>query len=246
MEMGHAVRLGDLRHRLRLSAAALRGRGLWGPQGPHGGGRQAARLCVEPGDLLHLLDLFRRSGPGGATRAGVHRHLYRPDPDVHARPAGHPPDHRARQGRAADLGRRFRRRALWQEPGRGGDRRADFARRRHSLYRAAAQGRFRLGGGTGRHQRLWHRRAYDGRADHRSAGLRRTAPARHAVSRLFRHHFRDAPHRRDRAPGRADPGDRHGIGGQAGGPGGGRSLCRLRAVRRPGGPDGARGGRMRR
>ena len=103
---------------------------------------------------------------------------------------------------------------------------ADRARRRRALYRAAAQSRVGLaqrvpGGGRGRRHRA------------PGAGLRRPRPRRRAGARRLRGRVRHAPHRRDRAPGRADAGDRARIGRQARRLPDRRRLRDLLDVRRP-------------
>ena len=141
--------------------------------------------------------------------------------------------HRAAgQGAEHHLDRRLHRRALRQGPGGGGHRRADRHRRHRSLHRAAAQG----GVGLARD----HHRAHLGRRRRGAAAARRHRAVRRAVDGDLRGAVRHPPHRRHRAPGRPDAGDRDRVAGQAVRLSGGRHFRHLLDVRRAG--RAARGG----
>ena len=159
-------------------------------------------------DLLHVLDVLRLGRARLAQRLRLPHHLCRPDHHDRARLAADRPYRAARQDAEHHLDRRLHRGALRQAPGGRRDRGADRDRRLHSLYRAAAQGGLVLA----RHH------PHPSRRDHRhgAAGARRHRAVRRARDGGLRGAVRHAPHRRDRASGRPDPGDRDRIPDQAG------------------------------
>ncbi|MNX95272.1 hypothetical protein D3C86_1275390 [compost metagenome] len=201
-----------VRHRLVVRAAvdqdARRGVG-------------AVALRPVAGHLLHLLDLLRGGGDGGAVGVGIPAHLCRPGPGgdgavsaVEADRGGGPARERRLDGRLHLL-------TLRQEPGpgRGG------GRRRHpgvpALHRPAAE--IPVDGGRDDHRRdpgggLGEP---DGSGHGRGAGR-------------VRHPVRRAPSRPDRAQSRPDPGHRHRVHRQAGRPAGGGDLRPGAAAPRPG------------
>ena len=168
----------------------------------------AADLSAVAGDLLHVLDLLRLGRLGLAHRLRIPHHLYRPGADDRPVLAADRAHRAARQGAEHHLDRRLHRRALRQEPGGRGDRGADRHHRHDPLHRAAAQG----GVGLAR--------------DH---PRRMLAPAAAGTEPLLgdialfvalldgdlRGAVRHPPHRRHRAPGRPDAGDRDRIDRQA-------------------------------
>ena len=233
----HAARLGRHRGGACVYRPAVPGGELRGPlprprpQRP----RAAADLSAVAGDLLHVVDLLRVGRLGLAHRLRIPHHLHRPGADDRAVLAA-PGAHRAAgQGAEHHLDRRLHRRALRQEPGGRSHRRADRDRRHDSLHRAAAQGGVVLARNYSRANHAGHRR-------HPSAA-RRYRAVRRAVDGDLRGAVRHAPYRRHRASGRLDAGDRHRIDRQAVRLPGGRHLCHLLDVRRPG--RAARGGRQK-
>ena len=185
----------------------------------------AADLSAVARDLLHVVDVLRLGRPRLAHRLRLPHHLHRPDPDDRARPAADPAGRAARQGAEHHLDRRLHRRALRQGPGGRRDRRADRDPRHHPLHRAAAQG----GVGVAQHHPRPHRR----RLRHGAAGVRRHRAVRRAVDGGVRRAVRHPPHRRHRAPGRPDAGDRGGVDRQAGRLRRGRRVRDVLDVRRP-------------
>ncbi len=153
------------------------------------------------------MDVLRFRRPRLARRLGFLRHLYRPDGDGGPGFSAADPHRAARQGPEHHLDRRFDRGALRQEPGGGGDRGADRHRRHGSLYRAAAQsgvvvGRHHLGAGL---------------SGRRAADRRRQRAVCRAADGGVRGAVRHPSHRRHRASGRVDAGDRDRVDRQAGG-----------------------------
>ncbi|MGY3078774.1 hypothetical protein ACVWZZ_005182 [Bradyrhizobium sp. LM6.10] len=195
------------RRRLRLYRLSVPGGEPWRP--PLAGRarpRLRADLSAVAGDLLHLLDLLRL---GRLRHPHVHRlprDLCRPDPDDRARSRRTPPRDPARESPQHHLDRRLHRRALWQEPGGGGDRRADRDHRLGALYRAPAQGgRLLARNHPGRRPGLLshpHRRRHGADGNAGDGGLR--GAVRHAADR------------RHRASARPDAGGRNRIHHQAG------------------------------
>ena len=168
--------------------------------------RQRADLSAVAGDLLHLLDLLRLGRLRHPHQHRFSRDLCRPDPDDRALHAAAAPRDPARQIAEHHLDRRLHRRALRQEPGGGGDRRADRDHRLGALHRAAAQGggvlaRNHPERGPGVLPDPDHRR-------HRADGDAGDGGIRGAV--------RHPPDRRHRASARPDAGGRHRIHRQAG------------------------------
>ena len=199
--------------------------------------RAALYLRAQPGHILHVLDVLRIGRTGDGAQPRIPRHLYRPGSRLRVRLRAAEAHREARQGRENHVDRRFPRRALRQELLRGLDRHPDRHCRRHPLYRAAAQGDLRFG-------------QPDDRVLYGRAAFLRSVPQRHFTGRgaaagFVRRAVRHAPRRRDRAPGRADPRRRGGVGRQARRLSGGRPACRLRAVRRARRPYRQAGGKQR-
>ena len=167
-------------------------------------------------DLLHVVDVLRFGRPRLALGLRFSRHLYRPAGDGGARFSADRPHRAARQGPKHHLDRRLHRRALRQEPGGRRNGGADRHCRHDPLHRAAAQSGVGLGldhiGGS-----LARRRS--------TAAARRRRAVCGAGDGDLRGAVRHPAHRRHRAPGRLDAGDRGGIDRQADG------LPRRRRVR---------------
>ncbi len=221
--------LGHHRRGARLCEPAVRGgeprRPLAAaPAQPRPPRRPALHLRPLAGGLLHLLDLLRLGGAGDDPGLRLPRHLCRPDAGLRAGgPVPHP-GHPPRKIPEHHLHRRLHRRPLRQEPGGGGAGGAGRHRRHAALHRAAAQSGVRLAAGDARRFR-GHRPQPAGAGRPRADDRHRHGGVRGAV--------RHPPHRRHRAPGRADAGDRHRVDRQAGGVPRGRAVRHLRHVRRP-------------
>ncbi len=214
--------MGRRPYRARLYRVFVPGSELRRPQA--GGARRrlaALDLSALARDLLHVVDLLRLRRAGVARRLRFSRHLYRPDADGRPRLSADRQDGAARQEAEHHLGRRPDCGALRQEPGSGGDSGADRHRRHDPLHRAATQSGVVLG-----------RHHHDGgRARRRpAADAWRQRLADRAVYGGVRGAVRHPPHRRHRASGRADAGDRHGIDRQACRFPGRRRVRHLRAV----------------
>ncbi len=178
-------------------------------------------------DLLHVVDVLRLGRPRLAHRLRLPRDLCRPDPDGRARLAADPARRAAREDAEHHLDRGLHRGALRQASGGRRDRRADRDHRQHSLHRAAAQSSV----GVARHDPDASRH-HD---RHGAAGARRYRAVRCARDGGVRGAVRHAPHRCDRASGRADPRDRDGIADQACGVRHRRRVRHVLPVRRTGG-----------
>ena len=202
--------LGRRRHCARLYRLFVPGGELWRP---HAGWRAApsSRLLIYPLSLAIYCTSWTFFGSVGlASRTGFDFLTIYIGPMLMVGPglsADHP--HRAaRQGTKHHLDRRLHRGALRQEPGGGGDGGADRHCRHDPLYRAAAQSGVVLG--------------LDHLGASRAGGAAQPLLGdSRAVCRAgdgdFRGAVRHAPHRRHRASGRLDAGDRDGIDRQAGG-----------------------------
>ena len=202
-----AARLGRHRRCARLPRAAVRHRELWRPDAQARQPRADGHLPAVARHLLHILDLLRLGRARITHRLRLPRDLCRPNADGRAWHSADPAHRAARQGTEHHLDRRLHRGALRQASGGGGNRCADRDRRHDSLHRAAAQSRVGLAqhdSGSSRH---------DDR--HAAAGAWRHRAVRRARDGGIRGSVRHAPHRCDRAPGRAHPGDRNGVAGQA-------------------------------
>ena len=138
----------------------------------------AADLSAVARDLLHVVDVLRLGRARLAHRLRLPHHLYRPDADDRARLPADRAHRAARQGAEHHLDRRLHRGALRQEPGGGGDRRADRDRRHDPLHRAAAQSGVVLG----RHHpgRSFGRRGAAAADARRHRAVRRAARWRHS------------------------------------------------------------------
>ncbi len=222
----HAARLGGHRLRARLPRTAVRGRELWRQDAALRPRRPLAPsdLSAVARDLLHVLDLLRLGRPRHPHRVRVSDDLSRPHSDDRPVLAAHHTDRPPRQGAEHHLDRRLHRRPLRQGADGGRGRRADRHRRHHSVHRAAAQGGVLF---THHHPgayRAGERRDAAGAGRHRLLRRGRDGTVRGAV--------RHPAHRRHRASGRTDAGDRDRVARQAGGVRRGRHFRDLLAVRR--------------
>ena len=196
---------------------------------------QSARLPARAG-RWSMRSALRSTAPPGPisaasglppARPGIHRHLYRPDPGLHPRPAG-------ASAASSQLAKAEKLTSV-----------ADFIAARYgknpavativaliSLVGAIPYIALQLKAVSSSVSAmvdtsgLWHRQ--------RQALFHRPAAARDAVARLFRHHLRHAPYGRHRAPGRTDPRRSPWNRWSSWWHRDGRPLRRLLPVRRPG------------
>ena len=189
------------RHRDRLCLRAVPGGHLGRPgRAAADRARTPAGLFAEPCRLLHDLDLLRLGGNCLRPWARFSADLYRPHSRRRVRASAAGAHRRAGARAEHHVGRRLRGGALRQGAECRGDGRAGRGDRRGALYRLAAQG-------DRRNHPDGDRLVRTGAAQSRPPVLA-VLPRRRLAARRFCDGVRHAPHRSDRASGRADPGDR--------------------------------------